>query len=128
MAAKIEIKNSNNQWVDISGYLKADKGFKVTRNDLDSPKAGRTIGGKMVRGRKASKEKIECAARPLTQSESEILLNLIYPEFITVRYLSPRKGRVTGTFYSNNVPATFLREKPNGTQQWEDITFPLVEQ
>jgi hypothetical protein len=82
----------------------------------------------MVRGRVSSKEKIECKARPLRQSESEILLTLIFPEYVQVRYLSPRRGRVTARMYSNNVPATFLFEKSDGTLWWKDITFPLVEE
>ena len=128
MAAKLEIRDTAGNWVDVTGYLSVDDGYKVTRNDLDSPKAGRMLSGKMVRGRVTSKEKIECKARPLTQEESEILLNLIYPEYIQVRYLSPRRGVVTTRVYSNTVPASFLREKPDGTLQWHEISFPLVEE
>jgi len=127
MSAKIEIKNGSGYWVDITGYLAADDGYKVTRNDLDSASSGRTLDGVMHRGRVTSKEKIECKARPLTQAESETLLGLIYPEYVDVRYISPRLGQRTVKCYSNNVPATVLLTGPSGEMRWKDISFPLTE-
>lgn len=103
-------------------------GMKVTRNDIDSSNAGRTLDGTMHRGRVTQKKKIEVKCRPLLQSESEILLNLINPEYVTVDYIDPQAGARYGIqFYSNNVPASLLFIDPNGVEHWKDISFPLVE-
>lgn len=103
-------------------------GMKVTRNDIDSSNAGRTLDGTMHRGRVTQKKKIEVKCRPLLQSETEILLNLINPEYVTVDYIDPQAGARYGIqFYSNNVPASLLFIDPNGVEHWKDISFPLVE-
>jgi hypothetical protein len=36
-------------------------------------------------------------------------------------------GTVTKTMYSNNNPASFLMRKPDGTEWWSGISFPLIE-
>lgn len=113
--------------VDITGFI-AEGGFKWTRNDIDSSNAGRTLSGKMNRGRVTQKMKLEIKCRPLLQHEAELVLNAINPEYVTVNYVDPRQGPRTGVqFYSNNVPATMLFIDPNGIEHWKDISFPLVE-
>lgn len=114
---------------NFTGYIKANGGYKVTRNDGDSERAGRTMDYQMHRDRIAVKMKLEIACRALTGEETRKLLNAIYPEYITVTYYDPRVGvRDNIRFYSNNVPSEFLFEKPDGTEWWDGITFPLVEQ
>lgn len=104
-------------------------GFKVTRNDIDSSNAGRTLDGTMHRGRVTIKKKIEVKCMPLKQEDSEILLSLIKPEYVTVDYTDPETGQRTGVqFYSNNVPASLYFIDPDtGEGRWKDISFPLVE-
>ncbi len=123
---KVEIKNSSNAWVDITGYI-AFGGLQWSRNDIDDPESGRTLDGVMHRGRVATKIRLDITCRPLKASELSIVLNLIYPEYITVRYNDPMSGQVTKTMYSNNNPASYCIKKPNGTEWWNGITFPLVE-
>ena len=45
-----------------------------------------------------------------------------------IKALSTREEDVTKTMYSNNNPASYLMRKPDGTEYWEGITFPLIEQ
>lgn len=113
--------------VDVTEYIEMN-GMKVTRNDIDSSNAGRTLDGTMHRGRVTQKKKIEVKCRPLKQAESEVLLTLINPEYVTVDYVDPQLGARYGIqFYSNNVPASLLYINPEGTAVWKDISFPLVE-
>ncbi|MBR0161959.1 MAG: hypothetical protein IJQ02_11850 [Oscillospiraceae bacterium] len=105
----------------------AFNGLKWQRNDIESPKAGRTMDGNMQRGRIGTKIRMDVTCRPLTASELQIVLNAIYPEYVTVQYNDPMSGLVTKTMYSNNNPATYLMLKPNGTEWWNGVTFPLVE-
>lgn len=115
--------------VDFTGYLKASGGYAVKRNDIDGENAGRvTMDMEMHRDRRAVKMELTLACRPLTGAETKKLLNAIYPEFVTVTYNDPRVGiRENVPMYSNNVPAEYLFRKPDGTEWWDGIKFPLIE-
>lgn len=105
----------------------AYQGLKWSRNDVDAPNTGRTMDGTMQRGRVATKIKIEVKCRPLKTAEAQIVLNAILPEYVTVVYTDPMSGQITRTMYSNNNPASFCILKPDGTEYWDGIEFPLVE-
>lgn len=114
--------------VNLLPYLAAE-GLKWTRSDLDAPDSGRTLDGVMHRTRVATKVNLEITCRPLKTSEASIVLQAIYPEFVTVRYDDPQSGSVlTKTMYSNNNPATFMQQQTDGSYLWKGITFPLIEQ
>ena len=113
--------------VDITKYI-AQGGLKWARNDIDSANAGRTLSGQMNRGRVTQKMKLEIKCKPLLTSETQVLLKLINPEYVTVDYIDPMFGERTGVqFYSNNVPASLLFIDPDGVEHRKDISFPLVE-
>lgn len=112
--------------VDFSKYV-ASGGLKWQRNDIDSVSTGRTLDGLLHRGRVATKIRLDITCRPLTASELSTLLNAIYPEYVTVQYSDPMYGTVTKTMYSNNNPASYLFQRPDGTEWWSGISFPLVE-
>lgn len=111
---------------DITPYIKY-QGVKWTRNDIDGPNAGRTLSGLMVRDRVATKIRLDITCRPITSDQLRILLNLIYPEFVTVTYDDPMLGVVTKTMYSNNNSSEFLLLRKSGVEWWHNISFPLVE-
>ena len=114
---------------DYTGYIKASGGYSIKRNDVDGENAGRvTMDATMQRDRRAVKMELSVTCRPLTGAEARRLLNEMYPEFVTVSYYDPRVGMVSNvTMYSNNVPAEFLFRKPDGTEWWDGIKFPLIE-
>ena len=114
--------------VDISNYV-AYQGLKWQRSDIDSSDAGRTMDGVMHRGRVTTKIRLDVTCRPMTAAEASVVLNAVLPEYVTVTYMDPMAGTtVTKTMYSNNNPATFALKKPDGTELWSGITFPLIEQ
>ena len=83
----------------------------------------------MHRSRIASKVTLEITCRPLNTSEASIVLQAIYPEFVTVQYDDPQMGvAATKTMYSNNNPATFAQQQTDGSYLWKGIAFPLIEQ
>ena len=123
---KVEIKNASNVWVDITPYI-AWQGLTFSRNDVDSPSAGRDMAGLMHRGRVAVKVRLDVTCRPLTGAEAAAVLNAVAPEFVTVRYEDPMQGSVTKTMYSNNIPALCATVYPDGTARWEGLSFPLIE-
>ena len=99
--------------VDMTPYI-AYGGLKWQRNDIEAPNTGRAMNGLMYRGR-------------VTSEELSIVLNTIYPEYVTVTYDDPMYGTVTKTMYSNNNPAGYQIKKPSGKEYWSGVTFPLVE-
>ena len=114
--------------VDIAPYV-ASGGFKWTRSDIDEPNSGRNMSGRMLRGRVATKIRLDITCRLLTAEEASIVLTAIMPEFVTVQYTDPQIGGVvTRTMYANNNPAEFKMKRKDGREYWAGITFPLVEQ
>lgn len=123
----IEIKNSSNQWVDITPWI-AWQGLTFSRNDVDAPDAGRDISGLMHRGRVAVKEKINIQTIPLTRAQSSSLQTLLLPETIQVR-VNPypqTNGSKTFSMYSNNVKTTYVIHRANG-EDIQSLSFPLIE-
>lgn len=112
--------------VDMTPYI-AFNGIKWQRYDIDSPNTGRAMNGLMYRGRVSTKIKLEIKCRPLKATELSIVLNAVLPEYVSVTYDDPMEGRVTKTMYSNNNPASYYMLKPNGTEYWTEVSFPLVE-
>lgn len=112
--------------VDMIPFI-AYQGLKWSRNDIDCQNSGRTLDGSMVRGRVATKIRLDITCRPLTATELSTVLNAIYPEYVTVTYDDPMQGRVVKTMYSNNNPASYCLLKPDGTEWWNEISFPLIE-
>lgn len=106
----------------------ASRGLKWQRADVEAPDTGRTLDGLLHRGRVATKIRLDISCRPLTASEASTVLNAILPEYVSVTYTDPMYGTVTKTMYSNNNPASFLMRAKDGTELWDGITFPLIEQ
>lgn len=107
----------------------AYSGFQWQRSDVDGPNTTRSIeAAYLTRDRIAIKYRIDVTCRPLTTRESSKVLKAIKPEYVTVTYTDPEEGEdVTREMYSNNIPAQFHMKKPDGTEWWSGITFPLIE-
>lgn len=130
---KIEIAplgtpQNSDAWVDIVPYL-AYQGLKWGRNDIDAANSGRdTQDGLMHRNRVAVKIRLDCTCPPLTFEDAHTVMQAIYPEYVLVRYKDLITGNtVTKTMYSNNIPATFMQQRADGTTYWGGIQFPLIE-
>ena len=112
--------------IDITPYI-AYGGLKWSRNDIDAPNTGRAMNDLMYRGRVATKIRLDVTCKLLKGEELRTVLNTILPEYVTVTYDDPMEGTVTKTMYSNNNPAVYQLKKPDGTEYWSGVTFPLVE-
>ena len=111
---------------DISNLLQ-ENGISWTRNDIDGPNAGRTIGGLMIRDRVATKIRLDITCKPLLQSQCSALLNAILPEYVTVHYIDPMYGEVPKTMYPHHHPVVVETAFENGEIRFTGITFPLIE-
>lgn len=91
--------------VDITDYI-AFRGFKWTRNDVDSPDTGRMLDGNMERTRVATKVRLDVTCRPLLLSEASDLLSAIMP--VLSRY-STQIRRRAAQLQKRCIPTTTLR-------------------
>lgn len=111
---------------DITPYI-AFGGLSWQRSDVDGPNAGRNMQGDLIRDRIAIKYRWDVTCRPLTGQELSVVLKAIEPEWVTLEYDDPVTNTVkTAKFYSNNIPATFAMQRPDGTVIWTGVTFPLI--
>ena len=119
--------NGSGTWFDITPYIKW-QGLTFSRNDVDSPDAGRDMSGLMHRGRVASKEKMNISTVQLTRSQSAFIQQLLFPETIQVRVTPyPRtNGPYIMSMYSNNVKTTYVIHRENG-EDLQELSFPLIE-
>lgn len=114
-------------YTDLTPYI-ALGGLKWSRNDVEASSAGRTQDGIMHRARVGLKVRLDCKCRPLLLEEAHIVLSAIKPVWLQVSYLDPQDGAIrVAKMYSNNIPATFLFMRA-GTNYWEGIDFPLIEE
>ena len=111
---------------DITDYIKF-QGLKRSRNDVDGPNAGRNLAGRMIRDRVATKIRWDVSCRMLTDTEHTALLNAIAPEYISVYIDDPRYGTYSTVMYSNNNTSEYGILRDDGTEMWDNVSFPLVE-
>lgn len=113
--------------VDMTHYI-AYGGLKWQRADVDGPNAGRTLDAEMQRDRVAIKIRWDVTCRPVTAEELSVILTAIEPEYVIVEYSDPVTNTVkTGTFYSNNIPASFMMVNRSGVEYWTGVTFPVIQ-
>ena len=117
----------NGTWVNIVPYI-AFQNIRYTRNDVDGLNAGRAINGKMIRDRVATKAKWEISLLGvITSDRVQAILKLIYPEVFYVRTDFPSGTITQFEVYSNNVPVEYSMLKPDGTEYYQSVKFPIVE-
>lgn len=124
---KVEIKNSSNNWVDITPWI-AWQGLTFSVNSVDAPDAGRDITGLMHRGMIAIKEKMNINTIPLGKADVSILIALLLPESFSVRvnpYPNTNASK-TMTMYSNNIKTTYVIHRSSG-EDLQTLSFPLIE-
>ena len=119
--------NSTSSWFDITPWI-AWQGLTFSRNDIDSPQAGRDMAGYLHRGRVASKEKMNIQTVQLTRAQSSKLQTLLFPETIQVRVTPYPRTNTTAILYmySNNVKTTYVIHRQNG-EDLQSLSFPLIE-
>lgn len=116
--------------VDITQFMNWD-GLKYGVNDLDSEEAGRTLDGMMHRSRVGTKIRWDVQVKKLTTSQLHTLLNLIRPEWVTVRCFDLCLGVRTYRAYSNNYSVEVVAsglDNVTGEILWSEFSFPVIEE
>lgn len=114
--------------VDFSKHLPW-QGIQWQLNDLDSEDSGReTRDGLMHRSVVARKVKLEVKFNPMNSEQIKLLINTLSGKnYLTVRYLDPKEGIVTKTFYNSSRQTTIRNIHKTSGPVWEDISFSLTE-
>jgi len=114
--------------VDFLRFMESG-GLKWTDNDVDSPDSGRTLDGKMHRGKVTSKVKYEVKCLPLEVEDANTVFSTLAHEYVTVATnIDPKKGTVSYEMYNSTRPGTcFVVDPVSGKGRWNDISFSLIE-
>lgn len=107
--------------VDLTPYLTS---YQVSIQDLDVGST-RTADGSLKRTRVAIKRSIQVQFKPLTQTESQTVLNAVSDVFFQTQFKDPQAGTLTKQMYVSDRSVPFLGID-NG--MWNGLAFSLTEQ
>ena len=113
---------------DVSGYINT---LSISHEPVWNTKAGRTLTADFTGRVIARKWKLQCTTRPLSQTEMQMLMNLLErADFFNVEFIPTNAtSAVTKTFYVN-APSTkvytYSEELPN--VRYESLSFNIIEQ
>lgn len=113
--------------VDITRYILKD-GFSLSENDLDSPKAGRTLDALMHRGKVAQKNKADVKLVPVKKSVLDMLMPLLRNQYFTCKTdLFPGMGVQTMQMYNSTRKYGVAIVDTSGTVWYKDASFNIIE-
>ena len=112
--------------IDMKNYIE-EEGIGVEINDIDAPKSGRTMDGKMHRSRVATKTKLNLVFLPVPQSISSQILKSVKKTSFYVKYLDPEYGVRTCEMYASPKRLKLRRVYQNGEVCWTGLSFNLIE-
>lgn len=113
--------------VDFEPYL-VERGYKVTREDVDGPNATRTMDLTMHRDRLGTKYGIDAGIRLLKGEDAKRILSALMPETVPVVYDNPYTAlkEVKTTMYVSKGSAT-VTQSYDGVDLWEIDTIHFAE-
>lgn len=112
---------------DITKYIEQD-GFALSENDLDSPKAGRTLDGIMHRGKVTSKNRADVKLVPIKAEVMNWLLPILRNEyFMCDTDLFPGKGRLRMEMYNSTRKYNVAIIDSNGVMWYSGVSFNIIE-
>ena len=113
--------------IKIAGVtVKTPSELKVGRFDIT--KSNRTASGKMVMELIATKQRVDCAWKMVTDTELQIIIDTITANkpFFSLEYPDVG-GQKTMTCYAGDINTTMWHTKA-GVRYWEEVQIPFIEQ
>ena len=121
----IEIRNAQNQYIDITPYL-AVGGIAWKRSYVEGENNMVMQDGTRFLDRIAAKGDWSLSFRPMTAAEQQTILSLLPPTIITVRLTDPEQGdSIVATYYAGEVSSSYLVKRTGGTEYWGGMTVSL---
>ena len=113
--------------VDLTPYVHIND-MQFSREDVDGDNAGRVIGNAaMHRDYLATKDKLQCSCRILSQSECAAVMAAIEGEYVTVSYTSPRYGLRSNIKMYCSKSSCKWDHCANNVDYWKGLSFALTE-
>lgn len=106
--------------------VKTPSGIKIGRFDIT--KSSRTASGKMVMDLIASKKRVDCTWKMISDSELQTIINTLtaHKPFFSLQY-PDAGGTDTITCYSGDI-ITSLWHTLDGVRFWQDVQIAFIEQ
>ncbi len=110
---------------DITSYIAE---INWSENDLDSPKAGRTLDGKMHRGKVTSKHRADIKLMPIKAEDLEPILRILRFEYFECETdLIPGSAALTMEMYNSKRSGGILIVDTEGVVRHKDVAFNIIE-
>lgn len=107
--------------------MPSPKPYTVSINDIDG-NTNRNADAIIYRDRIAVKRKLSLEWGPLTQNETQTLLNAVSSEFFTCEFLDPQTGTLTKTMYVGDRSTATLVLDSSGHVWWNGLKMDFIEQ
>ncbi len=106
--------------------VKAPSELKIGRFDLT--KSSRTASGKMIMDIIATKRRVDCAWKMVTDSDLQIIVDTItaHKPFFSLEY-PDTGGTATMVCYAGDI-TTSLWHTIGGVRYWEEVSIAFIEQ
>lgn len=114
--------------IKINGVLMPyPSSYETEIQDLDG-ETNRNAYGVLTRDRLRVLRKISLEFPPLSQAESELILNAIAPVNVSVEFPDAQLGMITRTMYAGNrTPAALKWDPATQSMRWKGLKFNLIE-
>lgn len=113
--------------VDITQYID-QSGLSLSENDLDAPNSGRTLDGKMHRGKVTSKVRADIKLKPVFAETLNLILPIIRSQYFKCETdFFPGKEGVEMEMYNSTRKYGVNRVNTDGKSQYEGVSFNIIE-
>lgn len=113
--------------VDFTHYI-AQGGFNLSENDLDSPKAGRTLDAIMHRGKVAEKKRADIKLVPVKKQIMDQIMPLLRNQYFTCETdLFPGDGRISMEMYCSTRKYGIPIIDTSGVTWYTDGSFNIIQ-
>lgn len=115
--------------LDIPDIAPLIEEIKWSENDLDSPNSGRTLDGKMWRGKVTSKRRADIKLLPLSAGELNPVLRVLRNQYFWCETdLCPSdEGVLTMEMYNSSRSGGILIVTTDGVIKHKDVAFNIIE-
>lgn len=112
---------------DIARYILMN-GIQLSENDMDAPKAGRTLDATMHRGKVAQKNRADIKLVPIRESVADRIMPILRNEYFTVTTdLFPGMGAQIMEMYCSTRKYGVAVIDSRGDIWYKDASFNVIE-
>lgn len=112
---------------DIIPYIETDN-MQISENDIDSPKAGRTMGGLMNRGKVTEKFRADIKLMSVKKEVIDWVMPILRNQYYTLETdMFAGKGPVKSQFYTSTRKYTLSIVDNHGVAWYKSVSFNVIQ-